>query len=337
MGGERTTALDQFQRLETTGLWRADAGAQRREVVVAFGAATLVVSDQAGRPLSHWSLPAVARLNPGERPALFAPDADASETLEIDDTLMIDAIGRVRSAIAAAGPRPRRLRRVLVAMLAVLVLTIVLALPGMARRQALALVPQSTRQEIGATLLGLMSRETGPACRESRGAEALERLVRRLYGPGARLSVVVLPGDMGGMVSLPGGLLVVPRAALAGTDDPLVFAGEVVAARAGVGAAGRDPLVPVLESAGLRATLVLLGTGRLPARALEGHASALLRERPALAGDDVLARAFDSADLAPAPWAAVTGHPLPASESRAEAAPVMSDADWVSLQSICAG
>ncbi|MBW7921258.1 MAG: hypothetical protein H3C51_04075 [Rubellimicrobium sp.] len=336
MGAARTTALDQFQRLETTGLWRAGAGEQRREVVVAFGSATLVISDAGGRPLSHWSLAAVTRLNPGERPALYAPDADTGETLEIDDALMIDAIGRVQAAIAGAAPRSRRLRRVLVGALVVLLAGSAFALPGIARRQALALVPQTTRQEIGATLLGLMSRETGPACRAPRGAAALERLVRRLYGAGARLSIVVLPGDMGGMVALPGGLLVVPRAALADSDDPLVFAGEVVAARAGVGAGARDPLGAALESAGLRATFILLGTGRLPARALEGHASALLHQTPELADDATLAAAFAAADLASGPWALATDHPLPEPETT-ETAPVMPDADWIALQSICAG
>jgi len=334
MDSDRTTALDQFQRLETTGLWRPGDGAQRREVVVAFGAATLVIADLAGRPLTHWSLPAVVRLNPGARPALFAPDGDGSETLELDDALMIEAIGRVQAAIAAAGPR--RLRRAVLALAVLVLLAAGFALPGVARRQALALVPQTTRQEIGATLLGLMSRETGPACRAPGGTEALGRLVQRLYGPGARLSVVVLPGDMGGMVALPGGLLAVPRAALADTDDPLVFAGEVVAARAGIGAGGRDPLATVLESAGLRATFVLLGTGRLPAAALGDHAAALLRRAPELADDGTLAAAFAAARLAPGPWAAATGHPLAVPEGDEDTPPVMSDADWVSLQSICA-
>lgn len=337
MGAQRTTALDQFQRLETTGLWRADAAAQRREVVVAFGAATLVITDMAGRPLAHWSLPAVMRLNPGTRPALYAPDADAGEVLEIDDSLMIEAISRVQSAIATAGPHPRRLRRVLLAGAVVLLLAVLVALPGMARRQALALVPQATRQEIGATLLGLMSRETGPACRAPRGVEALERLVRRLYGPAARLSIVVLPGEMGGMVALPGGLLVVPRAVLADIDDPLVFAGAVVAARAGVGAGARDPLAPALRSAGLRATFVLLGTGRLPASALGDHAATLLHQAPVLSADDTLARAFVAAGMSPEPWSAATDHPLPAISWAETPEPVMPDADWISLQAICAG
>ena len=82
------TALEKYVRLESTGLWRPAPGAQRIEVTVSFGDATLVFYDAAGRPLSHWSLPAVVRLDTGGGPALYAPDSEASETLEIEDELM---------------------------------------------------------------------------------------------------------------------------------------------------------------------------------------------------------------------------------------------------------
>ena len=49
------TALKEYARLESGGLWRADADAQRRDVIVSFGDATLVISDSAERALAHWS------------------------------------------------------------------------------------------------------------------------------------------------------------------------------------------------------------------------------------------------------------------------------------------
>ena len=86
------TALDRYVRLESDALWREAPDAQRRDVVISFGNATLVIADQAARPLAHWSLTALNRLNPGERPAVYAPDAEESELLEISDATMIDAI-----------------------------------------------------------------------------------------------------------------------------------------------------------------------------------------------------------------------------------------------------
>ena len=100
------TALDRYVRLESDALWRAAPDAQRRDVLIAFGDATLVISDQAGRPLAHWSLPALIRQNPDKNPAVYVPDEDGSELLEISDATMIDAIEEVRKALAKAQPHP---------------------------------------------------------------------------------------------------------------------------------------------------------------------------------------------------------------------------------------
>ena len=85
------TALKKYQRLESPGLWRETPDAQRRDVVVAFREATLVLFDpKTEKPLSHWSLPAILRANPGELPAIFVPAPEDDESLEIDDTMMIE-------------------------------------------------------------------------------------------------------------------------------------------------------------------------------------------------------------------------------------------------------
>ena len=53
------TAIKEFERLESLGLWRGLKDSQRREVVVSFGEATLVLSDINNRPITHWSLAAI--------------------------------------------------------------------------------------------------------------------------------------------------------------------------------------------------------------------------------------------------------------------------------------
>ncbi len=104
------TALKDFQRLECAGIWRATADAQRRDVIVSLGDATLVICDQKGTALSHWSLPAIERLNPGSRPALFRPGRTRLNSLELDDDTMIRGITRVHTAIERRRPHPGRLR-----------------------------------------------------------------------------------------------------------------------------------------------------------------------------------------------------------------------------------
>ena len=90
------TALQKYQRIEASGLWRPSPDAQRREVIVSIGEATLVITDTRDQPLTHWSLAAIERTNPGELPALYCPDGDPDETLELSEqeAEMMTAEGR---------------------------------------------------------------------------------------------------------------------------------------------------------------------------------------------------------------------------------------------------
>ncbi len=108
----KMTALEEYQRLEASGLWRASPDAQRNEVIVSIGDATLVITDLRERPLAHWSLPAVERLNPGQNPAMYHPDGDPGETLELSENEkeMVAAIEKLRTAVERHGSHPGRLR-----------------------------------------------------------------------------------------------------------------------------------------------------------------------------------------------------------------------------------
>ena len=88
-------------------VWRQTPEAQRREVIVSFGDATLIIADgRSAHALTHWSMPALVRLNPGKRPAVYAPAEDGSEELEIEDATMIAAIEKVQAKIEARRPHP---------------------------------------------------------------------------------------------------------------------------------------------------------------------------------------------------------------------------------------
>ncbi|MDT8328349.1 MAG: hypothetical protein RQ750_13340, partial [Roseovarius sp.] len=180
------TALSKYQRLEAQALWRATPEAQRVDVIVSVGEATLTITDGRDRVLAHWSIAAVARSNPGAYPAIYHPDGDPGETLEVpeDEAQMIEAIDKLRAAIARQRPRPGRLRflGVLVSVAAVLALAL-FWLPGAARKHALGVVPAVKRAEIGAALLEHLQKVTGPACRGPGGAAALTELAKRLPAP----------------------------------------------------------------------------------------------------------------------------------------------------------
>lgn len=325
------TALDRFVRLESGGIWREDADAQRRDVTVSFGKTTLVLADGAGRALTHWSLPAVLRLNPGARPAIYAPDKDAAEALEIEDDLMVDAIEEVRKALRVATPKRGRVRGYLTASTAA-ICAVALALwaPGAMRDTAVTVLPDSARQTIGATILGHYQRLTGAACQTGPGTAVLAQLHTQLFGPDAPGQLVVVQDLPQGAVALPGDLIMIDRRLVEGSDDPAVLAGFVMAADA----AAPDALRSVLDSSALRATMTLLTTGDLPDHTLRTQAVAL-HQAATPPDPEMLKASFAAAATAPTPARPAQGATLATYATSPTGQPLLDDNAWVRLQNIC--
>jgi hypothetical protein len=335
------TALTEFQRLECTGLWRDAPGAQKREVIVSFGDATLVISEaRSARAITHWSLPAILRLNPGEAPARYAPAPDGDEELELDDETMVAAIEKVHSLIAARQPHPGRLRNLLLgAVLAVVLGVGIFWMPRALIDHTARALPFSTQQEIGRAALADLMRLTGPPCAGPEGVAALDRLRDRMSGTGG--TTLVLPMPLAAARMLPGRILVLPRATAEAGDRPEVVAATILAAE--VEAGQKPPIRELLHFAGFRATISLLTAGQLPSGALRGYGEDLLARKVAPPDQPELLRRFSEAGLSSTPYAYAldpTGETtlglIEADPHRADAKPVMTDTDWVALQGICA-
>ncbi|KAA2313971.1 hypothetical protein DL237_11105 [Pseudooceanicola sediminis] len=344
------TALEKYQRLEAAALWREAPDAQRRDVIVSIGEATLMIADLQDRPLTHWSIAALARANPGEMPALYHPDGDPGETLELgaDEAEMIEALEKLRSTIERRRPRKGRLR-----LWMVLVFVAVIAgfgylwLPGALERQALAVLPQVKRDEIGAKLFSKVQTLTGAPCGAAGGDIALQRLAERLRGSnGALPQLFVVRSGVPETAHLPGGIVLLNRAMVEDFEDPEVTAGYIVAER--LRAAARDPIARLLDEAGTAAVLRLLTTGEISDDILRAHARTLINAAPAKLSDDTLISGFTAAGIQTRPYAAA--HGLGVQSTRAtdmlkliEAdpfpngapAPVLRDSDWLRLQGIC--
>lgn len=338
------TALKEFQRLEAQGLWRASEGAQRRHVVVSLGEATLVLSDMNDQALTHWSLAAVERSNPGEQPARYHPDGDPGEELELDEDAdaMIEAIERLRREITRRRPRQGRLRWGLgAAALAGFLAVSVFWLPHALVAHTMRVVPDVKRDAIGRALLSEIAHVAGPACRSETGTAPLRALARRVLGPERAGDLVVLRASSRATAHLPGGFILIDRRVLEDTEDPEAAAGHVLVEDLRWRA--DDPLEALLRQAGLMATARLLTTGQLPQEALERFAVSLMAGAPEPLPDTALIEAFRAARLHTSPYAyavdftgertlaLIEADPL----DGAEATPVMSDNDWLRLQTIC--
>lgn len=333
------TALRKYQRLECTGLWRASPQAQRRDVIVAFREATLVIADPRTEvPLSHWSLPAVERMAHEGTGALYSPDAGETETLEIDDRDMIAALETVHDVLERRRPHPGRLRGWVLALgLAAVVGLGVFWLPGAMSRHAAVVLPDTTRSDIGHMALADLTRLTGSPCAAPLGKKAAAALATALAPSGVREVLVVREGVTQAL-ALPGGIVVLNAKLVEQAEDAETAAGFalVEATRARI----TDPVVSLLDYAGPLATARLLATGQLPDGTLDGYAETLLVQAPPPLGDTVLAPIFRAQGLSMRAYAAALH------DSTLEKAdpfqgispqPILADRDWVSLQAICAG
>ena len=347
------TALTEYQRLEAAGLWRAKPDDQRRDVIVSIGEATLVLSDLHDRPLAHWSLAALMRANPGEIPALYYPQGDPGETLELPEAEeeMIAALEKLRNVIERRRPRPGRLRLWLGgAILAAVIAGAITWLPGALQSHAVSVVPSVKRAALGQSLLKEMRRVTGPACANPGGQKALDQLAQRLSPPtGAGQTtapklmpkLMVVRDGVPDAVALPGNTILINRALVEDYEEPDVVAGFTLAAmtRAQV----QDPLAEILSRAGMGATIKLLTSGTLPDPVLRAHAHYLLTGDLPRPDAETLLAAFDRAQLRSTPYARaidVTGEtvlPLIEADPHARSAPppLMSDGNWLRLQAIC--
>jgi hypothetical protein len=333
------TALTQYERLESTGLWRPSSEAQRVDVIVSLGEATLTLTDLRDKALTHWSLAALRRLNPGSRPAHYSPDPESGEELELDDAAMIEAIEMVRRAVARQKPHRGRLRQILTGGLVAAVAALALFwLPGALVRYTATVVPAPVRAAVGQRLLVRIQRVSGQRCSDPFANGALGRLSERVLGPG-KAELAVVPGGIAGAAHLPGRIILINRKVIEEYPDPAVVAGFLLVESER--ARTLDPMQRLLHQAGLLATFRLLTTGVLPEAALDAHAEWLATASPEPVDQDKLIASFAKAGIPATPYAYAldpsgeTVLALIEADHGVDARPVLNDGDWVSLQGIC--
>ena len=332
------TVLAKYQRLETEGIWRPKPDAQRRDVIVSIGDATLTISTANGSALTHWSLPAIERLNPGEIPALYRPGEGSTEMLELTETEMISAVDKVLGALDRGGSRFGGKKNLATIAVGVAILAAAaIWLPGAVTRYTASLVPDVARAAIGKSLLSEMDRVAGSPCAAPAGLQALDRLEQRLFGD-EPTQLVVLPSALTETAHLPGGTILIAHTLVEDYETPDVLSGYVLAedVRRKTG----DPLARMLEFSGFQSALVLLSQGRIPDRALERIAEAVVTQKPDPIMSPGLIERLGKADIPSEPYAYAIDFSGETTTTLIEAnspsqTEILEDGDWIALQRIC--
>ena len=336
MGEQAMTAIKEFERLESLGLWRETTHAQRKEVVISFGDTTLVLSDINNRPLTHWSIAAILHSGAGENGTIFTVDDMGEETLEIDDPTMIAAIGKIRASIDARRPPPGRLRWFIGAAVLISFLSFSLFwLPNALTRYAAGIVPDSKAVDIGDSLLKSIRKTTGLACSSPSGERALRRLEDRAIGaPSNRIRIIAMGSRPS--LHLPGGSILLNYRLTTQSDDASLLAGYAIMERAAQDETA--PLLALFKSLGVRKTLSFLGTGNIQDADLEQFADNRLFGPLATPRAQTMLDLFEVAQVPRGRFAAHAKRPdlLETPDLEPEKYdPILNDNDWISLQEIC--
>ena len=336
------TALQQYTRLEALGIWRESRQGQRRDVIVAIGDATLVITDSQEKALAHWSLAAITRVNPGLRPALYHPEGDDTESLELpeDEVAMIEAIETLRRVIDRRRPKPGRLRlSMLLTVIMLITALTILWLPKAVIQYAVQVMPEVKRIEIGHSLLNHISEFTGPPCASNFAQPALQQLSQRLLDRGDAL--LVLPSGLDTTRHLPGSLMLISRTLVEDYEDPDVLAGYILAEK--LRSEHQDSLQTLLSFVGTLNVFRLLTTGKLPEAKLSKYAQSLLLTEPHRIDNTNLKARFAAKDISPLPYAYAidltgeqTADLIDHSQTR-QYKSSLQDAYWVRLQNLCGG
>ena len=331
------TALKKFERLESLGLWKDSEISQKKEVIVSFGKASLVLSDNKDTPLTHWALGAVEIRESSEERVIYAPEKNGNETLEITDPTMNRAIGKVRKAIRKPKSHRGRIRLLsTVIIIFYLCLLTVFWFPTALSDYTTQIVSDAKAREIGAKLMPYINQYAGLPCQSANTDPVIRKLENRLTETNHNTLFIA---DLGARYSthLPGGIILANRTLVEKFSGPEVLAGFVLMERT---LQEHDPALHALFSqAGSIATLSFLVTGNINNDILGAFAKSQMTKPMTMPEPQDLLTLFKATDISSAPFAnmlndqaLVAGNPV-----KGQFEPILTDPEWLALQTICEG
>lgn len=335
------TALKEYERLECTGLWKESNTSQRKEVLVLFGDNSLVLRDTKGVVVSHWSLPAVQRINAGKQPALYKPGQDSLETLEIDDNLVIRAISKITNVIEKRRPHHGRIRLyLLLTTFSLIFISSIIWLPEKLRQHTIATTLDINKKEIGQLMVKKISNLTGTPCSTGLGNAALVKLKERLIGSMDH-TFLIIPNSSKKVLSLPGNIHLIDKTVVEDYDTPEVAAGFIFSALERV--KKDNPFEKLIREAHTSTIIRFLATGKMTDNFLQNYSAKTLVNANRNLDYQNLLELFRNAKVSTSPYSyaiditgettseLITGDPY----IQKTAPLLISDTMWLSLQSIC--
>ncbi|OUS04498.1 hypothetical protein A9Q96_16315 [Rhodobacterales bacterium 52_120_T64] len=209
------TAIEKYTRLEALGQWREVPDQSPREVVVSFGNASLVLSELNENPLCHWAMAATCRLSLDGSKAIYTPDTEGFETLEIDDAEMVEAIAQVSRAVVATERKTSWFHWVFLAMATAAIGSAFYATPSLLRGQAARMTGPESARKLGSDMVTTLGIDI---CRAPRADVVRELFQSRVFLESRALLLIARHQQHSSV--FPGGIVVIGGDALQAMRTP---------------------------------------------------------------------------------------------------------------------
>lgn len=309
------TALSDYAKLEAEAVFYDALTDTTTDVVVSFGERSLVIVSLDDRPLAHWPLATlVSRSKEGPGDVRIAPDRTAEDYITLNDAEMIRAIEAVCPDLEeapTAPPKSRHRKRFWV--LGILFFTAVIGYLNIAyvTQQITDKIAVDQEVRLGESMRALVIDSIGEGadvweCTSRDGKRSLQTLSNRLaHQDIAPLKIRVIDLPSPGVLTLPGGEMLLFRDMLDRTKSPEALAGVVAHQMAHRDA--RSPFNHMVAEFGL-IDLTMFWWGADPEPELIETATQVFLQRPyavaaELAADSATFDILDRAGLPSTPYA----------------------------------
>lgn len=294
------TAIEKYTRLEALGQWKESPDQPAHEVVVSFENETLVLSNVDEKPLCHWAMAATFRISLDGSKAVYTPDTEGFETLEIDDAQMVEAIAQVSSATVIAAPRTPWLRWTLLFFIVTAIAAVSFAAPTIMRDQAARMTGPESARKLGSDMILTLGVQI---CREPRADAARELFLSRIFPDGRSLLIVAKNQPQTGV--FPGGIILIGGQTLQQLQSPEDLADLVTS----MVDESSNKVQQLFETSSIKELFAYITSGKISNSHLSTVAQSVLVDFESVASNQTRQVEYTQ--------------------------PILRDQDWVALQGIC--
>tara|TARA_S200000501_G_C20684802_1_gene682432 strand:+ start:50 stop:937 length:888 start_codon:yes stop_codon:yes gene_type:complete len=214
------TALKKYTRLETTGLWKASPNEEPVEVIVSIGSSSLVLSGLDENPLSHWSLLSIKCLSKSNSNSVFSPDSIVTETLEIEDKDMTEALLLITSQESRSPKRRVIIIPVILLLALICFFFLITYIPTNLKSLTSSVISSEQELRIIKPLLSNHTMAAGPTCQTEQGQIALKNLLLLQNENSTNLSITILKNQTSGILHLPSGNIILSGSFINSLKEP---------------------------------------------------------------------------------------------------------------------